>query len=80
MPDGRTINEKITVTESEEDITVLGEDTRIIYDYNKVYVCLSKVLPVKILIRLRAGTGCSESSLGANVRRYSFLSCAYLIL
>ena len=38
MPDGRTINEKITVTESEEDITVLDEDTRIIYDYNKVHI------------------------------------------
>ena len=38
MPDGRTINEKVTVTESEEDITVIGEGTRIIYDYNKVYI------------------------------------------
>ena len=37
MPDGRTIKEKITVTDTEEDIIVLGQDTRIIYDYKKVH-------------------------------------------
>ena len=36
MPDGSTIKEKITVTDTEEDIIVLGQDTRIIYDYKKV--------------------------------------------
>ena len=36
MPDGTVINEKITVTGSEEDVTVLGHDTRIVFDYSKV--------------------------------------------
>ena len=36
MPDGTSIKEKVTVAGAEEDITVLGQDTRIIYDYSKV--------------------------------------------
>ena len=43
MPDGNVINEKITVTGSEEDVTVLGHDTRIVFDYSKVRHILDKI-------------------------------------
>ena len=42
---------------------------------------LSKMRPVKILIRLCECTGWSESQLGAHVRRYIFWCCgSYLVL
>lgn len=40
MPDGTSIKEKVTVAGAEEDITVLGQDTRIIYDYSKGYMVM----------------------------------------
>lgn len=43
FPDGTTIREKITFTNTEEDINVLGRGTRIIYDYSKGY----RVMKVK---------------------------------
>ena len=49
MPDGTVINEKITVTGSEEDVTVLGHDTRIVFDYSKVIPVLGHFLLDKII-------------------------------
>ena len=41
---------------------------------------LSKMCPVKILIRLRECAGWSKSSLGAHVRRYVFWRCSFFVL
>ena len=46
-------------------------DQSICYPHEEtLHACLSKMRPVKILIRLRECAGWSESSLGADIQRY----------
>ena len=54
-------------TQSDQSLRCPHEET--------LHPWLSKICPVKILIRLRECAGWSESSLGAHVRRYVVWNC-----
>ena len=63
----RRLKSACTSAQSDQSLRCPHEDT--------LHPCLSKMWPVKILIRLRECPGWSESSLGVYVRMFVFWSC-----